>query len=301
MLGAARKPDPLARARALVGQLGGEWVDPWALGAAALDRASRCGIPVDRAAREVVSDALGWRAIDGQVGAQHRLLVLWHAEVHRWCRVLAGRSVDADALAQEVLFRALRAQALDQRPHRLQARLCSTLLRVLREQERGVQVRRLIPEALWHKRPLTLPLADAVLLADERDARLRLALSALAAEQRVLLWAHHAEGQDQAALAGWSGLGRGTLDRRLGRARQAFGAACRRLGVAGRPGAEAWNPAVLLPRAFAVAEPAADALVQHRRAVWARLGEPVPRGRPRRPLGWVLLTAAVAVALLLAP
>jgi RNA polymerase sigma-70 factor (ECF subfamily) len=221
----------LHRARALVGQLGEQWVDPWELGPEVLKRISEKDMSLERAARDVVSAALWSRAMDGHHGARRRLLSIWHREVHRWCRSLAGRRLDPDDLAQEVLVRALSRLERVLEPDRFHAWLYGTLLRVIRERERWARVRRFAPEALLREQPCLLPLADAALLAHERDDLVRLALAELSAEHRVLLWAHSVEGQRRHEIAAWSGLAPGTLNRRLTAARRAFEKACTRLGV----------------------------------------------------------------------
>jgi RNA polymerase sigma factor (sigma-70 family) len=223
--------DPLQRARALAGQHGGEWVDPWALGDRVLQESEERGVSLERASRDVVSEALHARAIHGEDGPRRRLLALWHGEVHRWCRGVAGRDIEPDDLVQEVLVRALARLDQVQRPARFGAWLHGTLLRVARERGRWARMRRFVPDTLLGEQPSRLPLADAALLASEREARVRLALGLVTAEQRVLLWAHSVEGQRRQDICQWSGLRAGTLNGKLTRARAAFERACTRLGV----------------------------------------------------------------------
>ncbi len=228
----ARSRDPLQRARTLAGQLGGQWVDPWSLGERILSESEERGLALEHVARDVVSELLWVRAVAGDEGARDRLLGLWHSLVHGWCRGVCGRRLDPDDLAQEVLLRALRRLEQIHRPARFGAWLRGTLYRGVQERERWARVGRFVPEALAGDRPSPLPLADAALVAGERQARVRLALDSLSAEHRVLLWAHYVEGQRRRDICAWSGLAEGTLNRRLTRARAAFERACRRLGVA---------------------------------------------------------------------
>ncbi len=224
--------DPLHRARALSGQLGGMWVDPWTLAPQVIARSEEGAVSLERAAREVVSAVLLRRAVAGEEGARRRLLSVWHSEVHRWCRGLARSRQDPDDLAQEVLLRALRHLGRVERPERFRAWLYGTLLRVVRERERWARVRRWVPEATLEHRASTDPDAEEQVLVTERHKRVRRAMEALPAEQRVLLWAHYVEGQSRREISAWSGLAPGTLNRRLTKARRGFEARCRALGVA---------------------------------------------------------------------
>ncbi|GEM_PF-801235 len=287
MIGAARKPrtrDPLQRARALAGQLGGEWVDPWTLGDRILQESEERGLAMARVGREVVSEALWRRAVAGDHGAQRRLLAVWHSEVHRWCRAVAGRHVEADGLAHEVLVHALRRLAHVQRPARFGTWLGRVLLRQVRRQERRARIRRFLPERIVLQRPAAVPLADAVVLTRGRDARIRLALDCLPAEQRVLWWAHLVEGHRLQELCAWAGLDEGTVVRRLAQGRTALAQACDRLGVGPTPA-----PHRAAPRP----EPSVDALALHERRVWRAIRAPT---RPRR-TRWCLAVAALAISL----
>jgi len=238
VVGPARQawPDPLQRARTLCGQLGGVWVDPWTLAPEVLTRSEERGIDLERAARDVVGGSLLRQAVDGTTGARRRLLTVWHREVHRWCRSLAGPRQDPDDLAQEVLLRALRHLERVEHPERFRAWLYGTLLRVIRERERWARVRRQVPAAALEHHPSPQPGVEEEALASERRARVRQALESLPAEQRMLLWAHYVEGQRRREICAWSGLAPGTLNRRLTRARRGFEARCRALDVAPEEG-----------------------------------------------------------------
>ncbi len=224
--------DPLKRARTLVGQHGGEWVDPWSLGDRVLVVSDERGLSLERASRDVVSEALWARAMKGEHGPRRRLLTLWHREVHRWCRSVAGRLLEPDGLTREVLVRAL--GRLESNPRRLGwgAWLLSTLLRVVREREARARMARFVPGLLSGQEPHCLPLVDAAMVARARVPRVQLALGLLAGEARVLLWAHDVEGLRPRDIGRWTGLGEGAVRRRLRRARAAFERNCSRLGLA---------------------------------------------------------------------
>jgi RNA polymerase sigma factor (sigma-70 family) len=220
---------PLDDARRWCRDLGGPEVDLWKLPPAAVQRAADRDLSIEDAVRDVVSGWLIGRFDDPS--ARDRWLGLWAPSVLRWCRWGAGRGVDADDAAQEVLARALAGAARLPHPDDAGRWLWGVAWRTLRELERRAWLRR------WWSGETPDPASDAPSPQDdleraERDAVVRSVLQTLSLDDRSILWWAYVEGESRSRIAERTGWPEGTVNRRLTSARAAFSAAATRRGLA---------------------------------------------------------------------
>lgn len=223
--------------RAELARLAGPWLD--------LERATEAAMArldgpegadearVRRVAREQATAALVEAArVEGAGGraALERLLDLWQADVHRWCRLLGGPALTVEDAAHDTLLAVLTGLGGLADPRRFRAWLWGLTWRTVRGHRRRAWLRRWLPGVRMENTASSTDTQLEYELA-ERSAATLAVLDALPLDQRELLWLAYAEGLTRAELAEQLGLAPGTLNRRLTRARRAFEAAALARGL----------------------------------------------------------------------
>ena len=221
---------PLEQARRLCQDYGGAGVDLFRLPreVIAMAPAHRGSLP--RSARQVVGAWLVVRAQQGDAEARDRLVSLWHEDLVRWCRWNAGRGIDPDDAAHEILLRVFRRLHTLTRPEGFGPWMWSVAWRVLRELERKPWLIRWL-YSLEQRFTDPGPDPEEQLAQTERLDLVQRVLHALDLDDRALLWDAYVEGSTRAQIAERVGLPVGTVNRRLTQARQRFRQEAIRLGL----------------------------------------------------------------------
>lgn len=228
--------------RAALAADGGPWIDVEKSLLQALDRVATLrdegeappAALVRRVARDVASAALVMAArpgaAPGDAAARDRLIALWQDDVSRWCQVLGGPGVSAEDAAHDALLVACTRLGKLVDPLAFRAWLWAVTWRTVRRHRRRAWLRRWVPGGP-PERPDPRGDAGERYERAERAARVMQALDRLPPDQRELLWLAYAEGMTRAELCRQLELGPGVLSRRLTRARAAFEAVARELGL----------------------------------------------------------------------